>query len=391
MKNIGRREFLEWMVAAGFSAFAASVNDAWGVQALENPLAAYPNRDWEKVYRDLWKYDSSFTFLCAPNDTHNCILNAFTRDGVVTRIGPTMKYGEATDLYGSESLAPLGPARLPEGAGAYAALLWRPPRCAIQWCARASKPGSIKDSRAKKTVARPRSISIAVAMNGCASPTSRRRISSPRRLMNIADTYSGEKGQKLLAAARLRRGDRASHPGSRHPGAQVPRRHAAARHDAHLRHVSPGQFDGAARRTRSAGVGPDKALGGRGFDNYSWHTDLPPGHPMVTGQQTVEFDLHAVEQARPGDCLGHELDHDQDAGCPLADRGPAEGDARWWSSPASILPPPSKADDVIVVRPGHHAGAGAGTLPTSSCATSSTTRTTCDAGPTCRCSCGWTP
>ena len=48
MKNIGRREFLEWMVAAGFSAFAASVNEAWGVQALENPLAAYPHRDWER-------------------------------------------------------------------------------------------------------------------------------------------------------------------------------------------------------------------------------------------------------------------------------------------------------------------------------------------------------
>ena len=24
-------------------------------------------------------------------------------------------------------------------------------------------------------------------------------------------------------------------------------------------------------------VGPDQALGSRGFDNYSWHTDLPPG------------------------------------------------------------------------------------------------------------------
>jgi anaerobic selenocysteine-containing dehydrogenase len=45
-------------------------------------------------------------------------------------------------------------------------------------------------------------------------------------------------------------------------------------------------------------VKPDDALGGRGWDNYSWHTDLPPGHPMVTGQQTVEFDLHAVEHAR---------------------------------------------------------------------------------------------
>ena len=45
-------------------------------------------------------------------------------------------------------------------------------------------------------------------------------------------------------------------------------------------------------------VGPDQAIGARGFDNYSWHTDLPPGHPMVTGQQTVEFDLCAAERCK---------------------------------------------------------------------------------------------
>jgi nitrate reductase / nitrite oxidoreductase, alpha subunit len=45
-------------------------------------------------------------------------------------------------------------------------------------------------------------------------------------------------------------------------------------------------------------VGPDQAVGAKGYDNYSWHTDLPPGHPMVTGQQTVEVDLNAVEHAR---------------------------------------------------------------------------------------------
>jgi len=44
-------------------------------------------------------------------------------------------------------------------------------------------------------------------------------------------------------------------------------------------------------------VGPEKAMGARGWDNYSWHTDLPPGHPMVTGQQTVDFDLSAAEHA----------------------------------------------------------------------------------------------
>ena len=43
---------------------------------VENPLAAYPNRDWERIYRDIYRTDTRFTFLCCPNDTHNCLLNA---------------------------------------------------------------------------------------------------------------------------------------------------------------------------------------------------------------------------------------------------------------------------------------------------------------------------
>ena len=96
-------EFLEAAAAAGFGAFVASAGKAWGLEAIDNPLAAYPDRGWERVYRDLWKYDSTFTFLCAPNDTHNCLLNGYVRSGVVTRIGPTMRYGEATDLDGNKA------------------------------------------------------------------------------------------------------------------------------------------------------------------------------------------------------------------------------------------------------------------------------------------------
>ena len=44
-------------------------------------------------------------------------------------------------------------------------------------------------------------------------------------------------------------------------------------------------------------LGPDQAVGARGWDNYTWHTDLPPGHPMVTGQQTLDFDLCNVEHS----------------------------------------------------------------------------------------------
>ena len=100
--QIDRRNFFTVMSAAGFAGLAASVSDAWGLQAVKNPLAAYPDRGWERVYRDLWKYDSVYTFTCAPNDTHNCILNAYVRNGVVVRIGPSMKYGEATDLLGNK-------------------------------------------------------------------------------------------------------------------------------------------------------------------------------------------------------------------------------------------------------------------------------------------------
>ena len=98
-----RRDFLAKAGTAGFGAFLASVQRGWGLDAIANPLASYPDRGWERAYRDLWKYDSTFTFTCAPNDTHNCTLKAFVRQGVNTRIGPTMRYGEATDLSGNRS------------------------------------------------------------------------------------------------------------------------------------------------------------------------------------------------------------------------------------------------------------------------------------------------
>ena len=47
---------------------------------------------------------------------------------------------------------------------------------AIPWFARASRPGWKKDFHAKKTASRPKNISTGRGMNGCASPTRKRRI-----------------------------------------------------------------------------------------------------------------------------------------------------------------------------------------------------------------------
>ena len=101
--EIPRRDFLAMVSAAGFGALVSSTRTAWGLQQVTDPLASYPDRGWERVYRDLWNYDSEYTFTCAPNDTHNCLLRAYVRQGVITRIGPTMRYGEATDLAGNRT------------------------------------------------------------------------------------------------------------------------------------------------------------------------------------------------------------------------------------------------------------------------------------------------
>ena len=103
-----RRQFLFQLTLAG--AGAATVN-SWAQDAvqniepltIDNPLGSYPNRDWEQLYRDLYKSDSTFTFLCAPNDTHNCLLNAHIKNGVVTRISPTFGFSKATDLAGNKA------------------------------------------------------------------------------------------------------------------------------------------------------------------------------------------------------------------------------------------------------------------------------------------------
>ena len=72
-------------------------------QGVANPLLEYPSRDWEKIYRDQYAYDSSFEFICAPNDTHMCRLRAFVRNGVVVRIEQNYDGGSYKDPQGNSS------------------------------------------------------------------------------------------------------------------------------------------------------------------------------------------------------------------------------------------------------------------------------------------------
>lgn len=348
-KHITRRQFLSRVSAAGFGALAASATSAWGLDAISNPLAVYPDRGWETVYRDLWKYDSTYTFTCAPNDTHNCLLNAYVRQGVITRIGPTMKYGEATDLLGNKTTHRWDPRVCQKGL----ALTRRfyGDRRVNQTMVRAGFkkwyeegfPRTDDGSPDKKYFQRARDEWVRMPHDEAAAIVA-------AALKNIAETYTGDEGIRRL---REQHYDEATIEATGGVGTQVMKFRGG------MPLLGVTRVFGMYRMANSIalldskirGVGPDQAMGAKGFDNYSWHTDLPPGHTMVTGQQTVEFDLNSVEHAKTVVVWGMNW---------ITTKMP---DAHWLTEArvkgtkivviaCEYSATATKADEVVVVRPG---------------------------------------
>ncbi|MEW5978822.1 MAG: molybdopterin-dependent oxidoreductase [Acidobacteriota bacterium] len=344
-----RREFLGLAAAAGFGALVESARSAWGLDVVSNPLASYPDRGWEKAYRDLWAYDSKYTFTCAPNDTHNCILNAYVRQGVITRIGPTMRYGQAADLSGNHTTHRWDPRVCQKGLALTRRFYGdrRINGCMIRagfkrWVEEGFPRGG-DGKPPREYFQRARDEWIRTSHDEAA-----RLVASA--LKNIAETYTGEEGKRRL---REQHYDEVTIEATQGVGTQVlkfrggmPLLGVTRVFGLYRMANSMALLDSQLRK-----VGPDKAVGGKGFDNYSWHTDLPPGHPMVTGQQTVEFDLSAVEHCRTLIVWGMNW---------ITTKMP---DSHWLTEArlkgtrvvviaCEYSATASKGDDVIVVRPG---------------------------------------
>ena len=104
MTQLSRRDFLKLSGAAlAGLAFARVEFQLLEPTNVTNPLDAYPNRDWESVYRNQYHYDSSFTYVCSPNDTHACRLRAFVRNGIILRSETNYDVGNYSDLYGNNA------------------------------------------------------------------------------------------------------------------------------------------------------------------------------------------------------------------------------------------------------------------------------------------------
>jgi len=296
-----RREFLK---IAGAAAAATLANSpvSYGLKMLQplaevsNPLEQYPARDWEKLYRDIYSYDSSFVFLCAPNDTHNCLLRAYVKNGVVTRIGPTFGYGKADDIYGNTASARWDPRCCQKGL-ALGRRVYGDRRVKYPVVRKGFKEwvekGFPRDGNGRTPAElfnRGKDRWVKVSWDEAYELAA-------KTLINVTKTYNGESGAELLKKQGY---DPAMIEKMAGVGTQV----LKFRGGMPLLGIT--RVFGMYRVANSIalldsylrGVTPDKAVGGKGWDNYSWHTDLPPGHPMVTGQQTVDWDLIDAENAK---------------------------------------------------------------------------------------------
>jgi nitrate reductase alpha subunit len=300
-QGLPRRVFLTQLAAAGVAAgliARSALQQAQGLRAIavDNPLAHYPNRDWEKVYRDLYKSDSTFTFLCAPNDTHNCLLRAHVKNGVVTRIAPTFGYGKATDLEGNRATARWDPRCCQKGL-ALTRRFYGDRRCKRPLVRKGFKdwldagmprdPGTgavdVKYLQRGKDAFLPVSWDEAFTL-------------AAQAMHDIARTYNGEQGKQRLLAQGY---DPEMVEAAQGAGTQVLKFRGGMPALGMTRIFAMYRLANsmALLDDKLRGKGVAGSVGARGWDNYSWHTDLPPGHPMVTGQQTVDFDLCNVEHA----------------------------------------------------------------------------------------------
>ncbi len=203
-RGVTRRQFLFQMAAAGAAVSAIGPLAASRAQMIrpvriDNPMTEYPNRDWEKVYRDLIRSDDSSTFLCAPNDTHNCLLHAHIKHGLVTRISPTFGYHKATDLQGNQPTQRWEPRCCQKGLALvrrfYGDRRCRKPmmrRGFKRWgddgCPRDPETGAVD---ADKYLRRGQDPWLAVSWEQIFEY-------SAKAMVNIAETYSGEQGQEYL-------------------------------------------------------------------------------------------------------------------------------------------------------------------------------------------------
>jgi len=349
-----RREFLKAAGAAGLS--AATPGQLFAQYryldpvSVPNPLAAYPNRDWERMYRDIFRHDKTFVFMCCPNDTHNCLLNAFVKNNVVVRIEPTYGYGKATDLYGNKSSARWDPRCCQKGL-VLGRRFYGDRRVKGAMLRKGFKEWADKGfPRDPATGAAPKELMKRGWDNWIKVSHEEAYKYHAAALYNIAKTYSGEQGKKYLLAQGYNPDMVAAAEGA---GTRVMKFRGGMAKQGAVRIFGNFRMGNcmALLDHHLRGVPPEQAKGTGSWDSYSFHTDLPPGHPMVTGDQTNDFELFDTENANLVIAWGMNWITTKMPDSHWMTEARLKG-AKVVAVTVEYSATASKCDDVIVIRPG---------------------------------------
>ncbi len=331
---------------------AGSATGAFRPISIENPLGSYPSRDWEKIYLDQYQFDSDFTWVCAPNDTHMCRLRAYVRNGVMIRSEQNYDHDRYGDLYGNHATKSWNPRGCPKGftmqRRIYGPYRLKGPVLRSGWkdwvdagCPALSEQPELRtkykfDDRGNDSYVR---LSWDEAAKYVATA-----------LTAIAKTYSGNEG-----AARLRKDgyeqrmiDKLDGAGTRvvKVGSNLPIHGIVGKFGIYRFANLLGLLDHHIR-----GVSPENAKGAREWNEYTWRGDQAPGHPFVHGLQTSDMDINDLRFSKLIIQMGknlienkmadsHWLNECMERGAKLVDISPE------YNAPAT------KSDYWISVRPG---------------------------------------
>jgi nitrate reductase alpha subunit len=350
---ISRRGFLETCAASGGALLAAGPA-AWAFQPLsvDNPLGSYPDRGWEKIYLDQYRYDSTFTWICAPNDTHMCRLRAYVRNGVMIRSEQNYDHDRYGDLYGNKATKAWNPRGCPKGftmqRRIYGPYRLKGPVLRKGWkewidggCPSLSDHPELRtkykfDDRGNDTFVR--------------LPWSEVADYVAKALVAISQTYSGDQGVARLEKDdyEQRMIDKVEGAGTRviKMGSNLPIHGLVGKFGIYRFGNLLGLVDHHIR-----GVSPDEARGAREWNEYTWRGDQAPGHPYVHGLQTSDMDFNDLRFSKLVIQIGknlienkmadsHWLNECMERGAKLVDIAPE------YNAPAT------KSDYWISVRPG---------------------------------------
>ncbi len=352
MSEVSRREFLTLAAAAAGTGVASRLlfNHLRAARAIENPLAHYPERGWEDVYREQYRYDSAFSFVCSPNCTHACRMIAVKRNGVILRTEPPYDVERYADLFGNTATAAWHPRGCSKGYTIHRRLYgpyrlkypmvrrgWR------EWAADGYPTLTPElrtkyrfDSRGTDALTR---VTWEEAFTLIADG-----------LISIAQTYSGDEGRRILES-------------QGYPPEMLDAMHGAGTRTVKCRGGMGllgvigkyglyrfanmlGLLDAHVR-----GVPPEEALGGRKWSNYTWHGDQAPGMPFVHGLQSSEPDLNDLRLSKLHIQVGKNI-----VECKLTDSHffieLMERGGKIVVITPEYGPPATKADYWIPVRPG---------------------------------------